>query len=928
MYYRGLIDQFDRTDWPRKDGTVLRLRDVGLDPMVLKRPLIIRPERGKESLSGRVSTVYRATAIVNEESPQDVRTELVPWKKELPAIQRAIIVGPPGGGKTTLAATAVISIARMAEAAINTRSSSLDDLPFPVFLSLEMLGRTSEDSLAAAAMAQLRPKSRLLESWISARLFTARCTWILDGLDQVAGEAARKRIFAWLDQIRGRGPVIVTCRTAVFDQMNLSVGYDRYDLAPFSADEVRRFVRRFYSADTSRGDHFSDILAHNPSLLDACGSPLIATFSCLENEAPSMPLPVDITVAELYERVLRRLMSHHESLQYDGALGETFLAVQHVAFTLFAARPESNLFSELELLSAAGRGAGRLIDILTNCRVLVRAASSPSGEPFYSFIHRSVLEFLTARHMATRIRQSDWQVAAVELPDRHMLFLLSVFLDRKSWLPEWWQTICFLAGSLGRDAFPLIDLLINGREDMAWHRRVLALHCLVQLRRNDRQSSQVDLLSQQMFNFLGARHQHLMQVIVPMYDSSWSALAVLDGHVGEEGFSEKVTKAISYGMVEGVHLACRIRHRHQSNDELIKALRDFSRYAIRIDPIQRGIALEALANISRFEPEALRVLTECLEWTDEPVRPFLVKKLGENAVSSREVLSTLRNVARHRFEKAYTRVVAARYVVAADPAEQGLLAALEGVASDRDHRASVRVEALLGLRDAKGGCLPAPLLNRLLLDESEDDWVRNMAAEILIQETRLDSAALGALRSGVFRQDADVDARITSARLLYKAGEWGPVIGAAIRAMAFDPATENRARLAALKCLWLTADIAEEEVGMIQRLASEETGTVGMSAAEFLYEMRGAVPETIQAFRNTMRDEKESDEVRTNAAEKLTVMACADEETARVLFEARSWEALSRVFSRGVRLFGGYDGAGVEFETVRSLSALSGNEIL
>ena len=243
-----------------------------------------------------------------------------------------------------------------------------------------------------------------------------------------------------------------------------------------------------------------------------------------------------------------------------GTLGAELLDLQCAAFRLFVTRPESNLFTEFQLFSAIGgdaRATAAFINRLLDCRILIEAGvTSSREEPQFSLLHRTILNS-SRLNMAWHVNDDGWDGATISIPKRREPVPLPMLIDKKSWLPAWSQTIVFLAGCLGAEAVPMIEALNSGRRDTVWHRPVLALQCLAELRPRDRNQSQANSLSKQMFEFI-QRIRYTSDItpkaIMPGYAECCRALAHVNGVIegakarpfatGENGVNEN-------GVIEG-----------------------------------------------------------------------------------------------------------------------------------------------------------------------------------------------------------------------------------------------------------------------------------------------------------------------------------------------------------------------------------------
>ncbi len=423
-----------------------------------------------------------------------------------------MILGGPGAGKSVLAAAMMIQIADRALDQLRSRGTDIDLLPLPIFLRMEDLAAAGTSSRRAETaidiLRQYLPVGPNLASWMERELFSNRATWVLDGLDQVGGAAPIRSADAWLTAIGDADcKAVVTCRTQSFTaQRAPGKKFAQYDLAPFDRAGLRQFIESWFGEKDPRARSLLNALRSSPSLDDSCRTPLVATFACIVHEDERRPLDQATRRTDLYERIIRRIQDDEESVLDDIEKEAEYLSLQRFAWNLFFPGPERNQFAGSELLSAAGHvgsgAAAQWIKRLLDCRLLIKSGvEARDGSPQYSFIHRTILEFLAARHLATVVNERGWQEQSLEVAPKRMFSPLA-FVERKSWLPAWAAAVNFLCGALGEKAMLLIETLWHGRNDIAWHRRGLALQCLAEVAPESRKPELVDELCRATLLFL------------------------------------------------------------------------------------------------------------------------------------------------------------------------------------------------------------------------------------------------------------------------------------------------------------------------------------------------------------------------------------------------------------------------------------------
>jgi formylglycine-generating enzyme required for sulfatase activity/predicted phosphodiesterase len=200
-------------------------------------------------------------------SPQDLRQRDLELHDLLQANPNMVLVGDPGAGKTTFLRFVALNLAQALlgeEREQSMRRIGLTGEPsFPVVVSLGRFGqflrehpdtRYPDDSPAHLhRYLDFRFKGfdiGLPEKHLRRRLRAGGCMLLLDGLDEVPGDAMRKRVGAILDEVVGEGRErnrhLVTCRTRAYQgQAQLGAGFSRYNLVDFGPDEIDAFVTQW-----------------------------------------------------------------------------------------------------------------------------------------------------------------------------------------------------------------------------------------------------------------------------------------------------------------------------------------------------------------------------------------------------------------------------------------------------------------------------------------------------------------------------------------------------------------------------------------------------------------------------------------------------------------------------------------------------------
>lgn len=364
-------------------------------------------------------------------------------------IDRSVLLGDPGGGKTT---TATVLMHHFA-------SGKAGRIPFLVTLRAYAAKDTPERSVVGyiehilATFYQCPPPPGLVDLL----LLTGRGVVIFDGLDELIDTTRRRDVTTRVERFCAEYPlayVLVTSRLIGYDQAQLDEHqFTCYRLGKYRDEQIAEYVRKWFKQDKdAHPDDAEAFLTESASVPDLRSNPLLLSLMCiLYRGKGSLPR----SRAEVYEQcatLLFRNWDAHRRIHQDLRAGR-FLepALRHLAWLLFTRDEPQPAVTENELITATaeflhGRGfeseddardAAR--EFVGFCRgrlwVFSDAGTTAAGEKLYSFTHRTFLEYFAAAHLAfasdtpellarklgPRIAHNDWEVVgelAVQVKDR------------------------------------------------------------------------------------------------------------------------------------------------------------------------------------------------------------------------------------------------------------------------------------------------------------------------------------------------------------------------------------------------------------------------------------------------------------------------------------------------------------------------------
>jgi HEAT repeat protein len=325
---------------------------------------------------------------------------------------RALVLGAPGSGKTTLVKQLIqqaFSGHERLPVLVELRGLTPEIFDrhrgrFRPLLFNSTIGRV----LRVGAGERKRLRSRFYEM-----LDAGKVDIFLDGLDEIPQASLRTQVSRSVGQfgsaINRCNVIVVTTRSAA--TFNSLPGFDQIEIRPFSKENVREFLNRRLS-DRPAAERLSSEISKSPQLLALARFPLLldALAKVQNGKSPGGGL-----VLELYERMLQQLVTRLDEEKHPSRF-----RVEDSGGLLKLDLLKALAYDRLLVQKTAGE-SGRIIftdrEILAKAERLQRPGVNPhllaadvTSTPLlqevaphsFSFIHRSFEEYLAARALAER----------------------------------------------------------------------------------------------------------------------------------------------------------------------------------------------------------------------------------------------------------------------------------------------------------------------------------------------------------------------------------------------------------------------------------------------------------------------------------------------------------------------------------------------
>jgi len=370
----------------------------------------------------------------------------------LSSIYRSVILGNPGGGKSTFALKVVYDLASSYKKRLLLRRQLT-----PILVILRDYGAEKKaqnysilqfiESTSNSKYQVLPPKGSF-----EYLLLNGRAVVIFDGLDELLDTSYRQEVSGDIEsfcQLYPSVPVIVTSREVGYEQAPLDEkNFLVSRIAPFNNYQINQYVQNWFSLDndipTEERERKAKLFMEESTIVpDLRSNPLMLALMCNiykgENYIPkNRPDVYEKCALMLFER-WDKSRGIHALLPFEAHIRPAMMFLAHWIYSeetlLGGVTEEKLIFKAKEYLCPRrfenedeAEKAAR--DFITFCRgrawVFTDVGTTADGERLYQFTHRTFLEFFTSAYLVRthvtskklletllpRISRGEWDVVA------------------------------------------------------------------------------------------------------------------------------------------------------------------------------------------------------------------------------------------------------------------------------------------------------------------------------------------------------------------------------------------------------------------------------------------------------------------------------------------------------------------------------------
>jgi len=424
--------------------------EVNYRKQIIDRYQHIRPIHLDEAYKISIDSLYVAPNLMKSFDYKKVEQKEISNKEFIESINRCVVLGDPGAGKTTLAKKICFDFAK----GISKSVYGLNDYT-PIFIELKEYGiKLDVKGFSIIEYIELISSSLLQEPVLKGvfdyLLMNGRAFIIFDGLDELLDTNKRQIISDNIESFCNKypaAPILVTSRKVGYEQAPLSKDrFETYYISNFNPAQVKEYVVKWFSQNTDLKEEEKEkkvttFLRESHNVSELRSNPLILSLMCGlyrgEGFIPKNRPQVYKKCSELLFERWDKIRGINNITPFDAPMQPTLM---YIAFQIYSNDKFASGVPEGELINITSKyifpkwqsdrdiAEKIAMEFISFCRgrAWVFTEIGSSGHNLYQFTHRTFLEYFTANYLTRnysspkklnnfllpRIFKQEWDVVA------------------------------------------------------------------------------------------------------------------------------------------------------------------------------------------------------------------------------------------------------------------------------------------------------------------------------------------------------------------------------------------------------------------------------------------------------------------------------------------------------------------------------------
>jgi hypothetical protein len=391
-----------------------------------------------------IKDLYVVPDIVTEASDQDATSQSSNIWTFGANVDRSVLLGDPGGGKSTAVNVLINRMAVDQNARV------------PLLVVLREYARTDPpaESVLSYIESRLQTHYQCLppEGLIERLLLAGKATVFFDGLDELVDTRRRREVSQRVENFCMQYPLtptLVTSRRIGYGQARLDPAqFTTSQLGPFSAHQAEKYATKWFSQERRLSDQepskwAAAFILESAALPDLRSNPLMLALLCIIYRGEGSLPRNRPAVYERCATLLFETWDASRSINVDLRARDLIEpALRHLAHWLLIRGEATPVVTEEQLATeTANYLAGRLYEdvgqtqraareFVEFCKgrawVFSEVGSTAEGDPLFTFSHRTFLEYFAASYLSSvsdtpeqlaetlepHITRQEWDVVA------------------------------------------------------------------------------------------------------------------------------------------------------------------------------------------------------------------------------------------------------------------------------------------------------------------------------------------------------------------------------------------------------------------------------------------------------------------------------------------------------------------------------------